>query len=293
MTQDHPVVSREQWTLARKQLLAAEKELTHLRDRLSQQRRGLPWVRIDKEYVFETPDGLKTLAQLFAGRSQLVVYHFMFGPDWEAGCKSCSFWADNFNGITAHMGQRDATLIAVSRAPLAKLQGFAKRLGWSFPWASSLQSDFNFDFHVSFRNEDGAARRGRLQLRAREAAVLGDARHQRVLQGRERRDLSTPTRATRAASTCSTPPITTWICCPRAATQARPAAHCMAWLNLRDQVWRVSDIRGGASGIALGSGLLMALLPKCPLCLAAQLSLLGLGAGAASAVATLLPGAGR
>jgi predicted dithiol-disulfide oxidoreductase (DUF899 family) len=154
MTQDHPVVSREQWTEARRRLLAAEKELTRQRDALSAERRALPWVRVDKEYVFDGPNGPQTLAQLFAGKSQLVIYHFMFGPDWEAGCKSCSFWADNFNGITAHLAQRDVTMIAVSRAPLAKLQAFARRLGWSFTWVSSFGSDFNFDFRVSFQADE-------------------------------------------------------------------------------------------------------------------------------------------
>ena len=154
MTENHRVVDPDQWLAERKELLAKEKEFTRLRDQVSRQRRELPWERVEKEYVFEGADGRRTLAELFDGRSQLVVYHFMFGPDWEAGCKSCSFWADNFNGITAHLRQRDATLIAVSRAPLPKLQAFAKRLGWSFPWASSLQSDFNFDYGASFTPED-------------------------------------------------------------------------------------------------------------------------------------------
>ena len=149
----HEIVDRTDWLEARRKLLAREKELTHLRDQLSAERRALPWVRVDKEYVFDGPDGRQTLSQLFAGRSQLVIYHFMFAPDWEKGCKSCSFWADNFNGITTHLEHRDVTFLAVSRAPLAKLQAFARRLGWNFKWVSSAGSDFNFDYHVSFSPE--------------------------------------------------------------------------------------------------------------------------------------------
>jgi predicted dithiol-disulfide oxidoreductase (DUF899 family) len=147
----HQVVSKSEWLEARKRLLAQEKEFTRMRDRLSAERRALPWLRIDKEYVFEGPNGRETLAQLFGDRSQLVVYHFMFAPDWEVGCKSCSFWADNFNGITTHLRARDVAFAAVSRAPLAKLQAFARRLGWTFKWVSSGESDFNYDFDVSFR----------------------------------------------------------------------------------------------------------------------------------------------
>lgn len=146
----HEVVSREEWIEARRQLLAREKKFTRLRDELNRERRELPWVRVEKEYVFEGPDGPETLARLFDGRSQLIVYHFMFGPDWDAGCKSCSFWADNFNGIIAHLNQRDVTFVAVSRSPLARLQAFRERMGWSFKWVSSLGNDFNRDYHVSF-----------------------------------------------------------------------------------------------------------------------------------------------
>ena len=152
----HEIVSKSEWLQARKQLLAKEKEFTRLRDQLSTQRRSLPWLRIDKKYVFEGPNGRETLADLFEGRSQLVVYHFMFAPEWDVGCKSCSFWADNFNGITAHLNQRDVTFVAISRAPLPKLQAFAKRLGWTFKWVSSSGSDFNFDFNVSFKPEQVA-----------------------------------------------------------------------------------------------------------------------------------------
>jgi predicted dithiol-disulfide oxidoreductase (DUF899 family) len=152
--QDHEVVSGDQWLHARKELLAKEKEFTRLRDQLSQARRALPWQRVDKEYVFETPAGKQTLADLFEGRSQLIVYHFMYGPDWDEGCPSCSFWADNFNGVDVHLKHRDITLIAVSRAPLETLDAYKKRMGWSFKWVSSLGTDFNFDFHVSFTPDE-------------------------------------------------------------------------------------------------------------------------------------------
>ncbi len=151
---DHRVVSRAEWTEARQQLLAEEKEFTHRRDALSEKRRTLPWVRIDKTYRFDGPEGRATLADLFASRKQLVVYHFMFAPEWEKPCKSCSFWADGYNGVGAHLEQRDTRLVAISRAPRAKLDERAKLMGWTFPWYSSDDSDFNYDFGVSFRPED-------------------------------------------------------------------------------------------------------------------------------------------
>lgn len=154
MLEDHPVVSREGWIKARKQHLAREKEFTRLRDQLSAERRELPWVRVEKEYLFDTDEGRQSLADLFAGQSQLIIYHFMFGPDWEEGCKSCSFWADNFNGIDIHLKHRDITLLAVSRAPLEKLNAYRKRMDWKFRWVSSLDSDFNRDYHVFFSGEE-------------------------------------------------------------------------------------------------------------------------------------------
>ncbi len=153
----HKVVPRDEWLAARGHLLAEEKELTRLRDELSEKRRALPWERVDKDYVFEGPEGKQSLAQVFDGRSQLIIYHFMFAPEAEVPCKSCSFWADNFNGIIAHLNQRDVTFVAISRAPLPKLQAFAKRLGWHFKWLSSGGSDFNYDYNVSFRPEDLAS----------------------------------------------------------------------------------------------------------------------------------------
>jgi predicted dithiol-disulfide oxidoreductase (DUF899 family) len=151
--QPHQIVSREEWIEARKAHMAHEKEYTRARDRLSQERRALPWVKVDKNYVFDSSDGKRTLADLFKGRSQLVVQHFMFAPDWSEGCKSCSFWADGFERMAPHLAARDTTLVAVSRAPLEKLLAFAKRMGWTFDWLSSAGSDFNYDFAASFTPE--------------------------------------------------------------------------------------------------------------------------------------------
>lgn len=152
--ENHKIASRAEWLDARKAYLAREKEFTRLRDQLSQQRRELPWVKVEKEYVFDGPNGKETLSELFAGRSQLLVYHFMFGPDWNEGCPSCSFWADNYNGIIVHLNHRDVTAITVSRASLERLEAYKKRMGWSFKWVSSLDSDFNRDYHVSFTDEE-------------------------------------------------------------------------------------------------------------------------------------------
>jgi predicted dithiol-disulfide oxidoreductase (DUF899 family) len=153
MTQ-HKIVSAEQWTEARKKLLAEEKALTHARDRVSQLRRDLPWVKVEKRYEFDTIDGKKTLADLFEGRSQLIVQHFMFGPDWEAGCVGCSFGADHADAAYQHLKHHDVTYVAASRAPLAKLQAYKKRMGWHFNWVSSLNNEFNYDFHVSFTRDE-------------------------------------------------------------------------------------------------------------------------------------------
>jgi predicted dithiol-disulfide oxidoreductase (DUF899 family) len=153
--ESHRVVSRNQWIEERKALLAREKEFTQLRDQLSHARRDLPWVRVDKDkdYVFDGAGGKQTLAELFAGRQQLIVYHLMFDPSWEEACSRCSFWADNFNGVLVHLNQRDVSLVAISRAPFAKLAAFQKRMGWSFNWVSSFANDFNHDYHVSFAPE--------------------------------------------------------------------------------------------------------------------------------------------
>ncbi|HEY5301431.1 MAG TPA: thioredoxin family protein [Acetobacteraceae bacterium] len=146
----HKVVSRDEWLAARKALLANEKALTRARDALSEERRRLPWVRVEKEYVFDGPDGRETLADLFAGRSQLIVKHFMLGPDWEEGCVGCSFQSDHIDGVLPHLEHHDVTLLAVSRAPFDKIDAFKKRMGWRFKWVSSFASDFNYDYNVSF-----------------------------------------------------------------------------------------------------------------------------------------------
>jgi predicted dithiol-disulfide oxidoreductase (DUF899 family) len=155
----HTVVSRKDWLAARKELLTKEKKFTRLRDQLSQERRQLPWVKVDKDYVFDGPQGKETLSELFDGRSQLIVYHFMFGPDWDAGCKHCSFWVDNFDKIIVHLNHRDVTMVAASRAPYGKLAAYKKRMGWNFKWVSSGDTDFNFDYHVSFTPEEEAKKK--------------------------------------------------------------------------------------------------------------------------------------
>lgn len=150
----HRIASRAEWLTARRELLEAEKELTRRTDEVARRRQELPWVRIDKSYRFETDEGGASLADLFRGRSQLLVYHFMFGPDYAGGCPACSAIADSFNGITTHLANHDVMLWAVSRAELPKLQAYKRRMGWSFPWASSLGSDFNFDFGVAFTEDE-------------------------------------------------------------------------------------------------------------------------------------------
>jgi predicted dithiol-disulfide oxidoreductase (DUF899 family) len=149
----HPVVPRDEWIAARKALLAKEKQLTRQRDQLAAERRKLPWVKVDKTYVFEGPNGKVTLADLFGGRSQLVIQHFMFGPDWEEGCVGCSFGADHVDSARQHFEHRDLSFAAVSRTAIAKIDAFKRRMGWRFPWVSSLGSDFNYDFGVSFTKE--------------------------------------------------------------------------------------------------------------------------------------------
>ncbi|UJW76464.1 DUF899 domain-containing protein [Rhizobium sp. SL42] len=150
---EHSVVSREEWLDARKALLASEKQMTRLRDKVNAERLALPWVRVDKDYAFDTPAGPRSLADLFDGRSQLEIYHFMFGPDWDAGCPGCSFFADHIDGMLPHLNNHDVTFVCVSRAPLDKIEAYKRRMNWQFPWVSSFGSDFNFDFHVSFTPE--------------------------------------------------------------------------------------------------------------------------------------------
>ena len=154
LKQEHNIVSQEEWIAARKELLTKEKELTRLSDQLSAERRKLPWVKVTKNYVFDAPGGKVTLGDLFAGRNQLVIQHFMFGPDWQEGCPSCSFMADHIDGALPHLAARDVTMAAISRAPLAKIEVFKKRMGWRFQWVSSYGGDFNADFHVSFTEKE-------------------------------------------------------------------------------------------------------------------------------------------
>jgi predicted dithiol-disulfide oxidoreductase (DUF899 family) len=154
MTTPH-IVNHDEWLAARKAFLAKEKAFTRQREELARERRALPWEKVDKAYAFEGPQGKLSLADLFDGRGQLIVQHFMFGPDWNEGCPGCSFWFDNFNGIEAHLAARDTSFVAVSRAPLDKLEAYKKRMGWTFRWVSSLGSDFNFDYGVSFKDGKG------------------------------------------------------------------------------------------------------------------------------------------
>jgi len=152
--EQNKVVSRDEWLAARKQFLEREKEVTQQIDQLSAERRDLPWVKVEKDYFFDTPNGRKSLSDLFDGRSQLIVYHFMFSPDWNEGCVGCSFFSDHVDGPNQHLQHHDVTFVAVSRAPLAKLEAYKKRMGWHFPWVSSSESDFNYDFHVSFTKDE-------------------------------------------------------------------------------------------------------------------------------------------
>jgi predicted dithiol-disulfide oxidoreductase (DUF899 family) len=150
----HKIVSREEWIQARNELLAREKEFTRARDRLSELRRALPWVKVEKAYTFEAAEGQKTLGELFGGKRQLIVQHYMFAPDWNEPCKSCSFWADGYDRMVPHLSARDTAFVAVSRAPIQKLLAFRKRMGWTFEWVSSEKSDFNYDFAVSFTPQE-------------------------------------------------------------------------------------------------------------------------------------------
>jgi predicted dithiol-disulfide oxidoreductase (DUF899 family) len=170
----HAIATRKEWLAARLELIEAEKELTRRSDEIAQQRQDLPWVRVDKAYQFDTPDGRASLADLFKGRSQLLIYHFMFGPDYKAGCPSCSAIADGFDGFAVHLANHDVMLWAVSRAPLAKLAAYKQRMGWNFPWASSHGGDFNFDFNVSFT--EAQQRDGNIEYNFRRAGLTMDTK---------------------------------------------------------------------------------------------------------------------
>jgi predicted dithiol-disulfide oxidoreductase (DUF899 family) len=169
--QGHRIVSADQWLAARKELLAKEKELTRLRDRITAERLALPWVRVEKNYVFDGPNGQETLAELFAGRSQLLVKHFMLGPGWREGCVGCSFEVDHVEGILVHLEHHDVTYVAVSRAPLVEIEAFKKRMGWRFKWVSSFGSDFNYDFHVSFTPHEVASGRAYYNYEVRDVGI--------------------------------------------------------------------------------------------------------------------------
>jgi predicted dithiol-disulfide oxidoreductase (DUF899 family) len=158
MTPQHEVVSHDDWTEARKALLAREKEFSRQREALARERRNLPWEEVSKDYVFDGPDGKLTLPDLFGGCSQLVVYHFMFPPEWDAGCPHCSFWADSFNGAPVHLRARDVCFAAISRAPIGKIAAYKQRMGWSFPWVSAGETDFNYDFGAAFSSDQVASR---------------------------------------------------------------------------------------------------------------------------------------
>ena len=195
----NPIVSREQWLTARLELLEAEKELTRRSDELARRRRELPWVRVAENYQFATEQGARSLAELFQGRSQLLIYHFMFGPDFTAGCPACSSIADSFNGIFVHLANHDVTLMAVSRAPLEKLQGYKRRMGWSFPWASSNGSNFNRDFGVSF--SEAEQRTGGIEYNYRREKSISDPTADEPLSGKSHKEWQ------RDASEENVPPV--------------------------------------------------------------------------------------
>ena len=199
----HTIVSREEWLAARKQHLLEEKELTRRRDRLNAARRELPWVKVEKEYIFDAPEGKVTLADLFDGRNQLIVHHFMFGPGWQAGCVGCSFAADHIEGTLVHLEHHDVSLVRVSRAPLAEIEPYRKRMGWRVRWVSSNGNDFNYDYHVSFTPEEIAKGKGYYNYDLREPRgeeVSGLSVFYKDASG----DVSTPIRLTRGATSSST-----------------------------------------------------------------------------------------
>jgi predicted dithiol-disulfide oxidoreductase (DUF899 family) len=204
----HKVVSHDEWIEARKRFLAKEKEFTRLRDELSRERRELPWTRVDKQYVFAGPSGKETLADLFAGHHQLIVQHFMFDPSWDAACKSCSFWADGYNGFFPHLEQRDLAFVAISLAPLDKITAFKQRMGWTFKWVSSLGSDFNRDYQVTETPEEKA--KGQAYYTTISASRSAESVPASACSTATTTAPSiTPIRAMRAGSICSTAPITT------------------------------------------------------------------------------------
>ena len=235
---DHPVATLDQWLAARRRLLDQEKELTRLRDRLSAERRAMPWLRIEKDYRFDGPEGPDMpLSALFGVRRQLVVYHFMFAPDWERPCKSCSFWADGYNGVTAHLEARDTRLVAISRAPREKLEAIAKRMGWTFPWYSSGDGDFNYDFDVSFRPEftmgEGAMRYNFEAIEPRMTDLPGISAFVREPDGAVYRTYSAYARGLDALN-----PAYQLLDVTALGRQEGALPHPMAWVKLRDEYAR-------------------------------------------------------
>ena len=221
--QPHRIVPQDEWVAARKAFLETEKRFTKARDELSRQRRELPWVKVDKRYLFDGPGGKETLAELFGGKSQLIAYHFMFGPDWEQGCPSCSFLSDHFDGAIAHLAQRDVTMLAVSRAPLPQIEAFRKRMGWRFKWVSSNGCDFNRDYHVSFTKDELEQRKAYYnyalgQFPAEEGPGISVFS---CSTGMRRAPSFTPTRPMRAGSTSWSAPTTCSILYRRAAMKRR------------------------------------------------------------------------
>ena len=230
---DHQIVSHEQWVEARKQLLAREKELTRLRDQLSRRAASCPGSASTRTTRSTGRTAGETLADLFDGRSQLVVYHFMFGPDWEAGCKSCSFWADNFERNVVHLAARDVTLVAVSRAPLAKLDAFSSGMGWTFKWVSSAGSDFNFDFGVSFTPEEQRGRQDLLQFRLRIRRASEAPGISVFHQATRRRHLPHLLRYARGLDMMNAA-YNYLDLVPKGRDEAEQRPHPMAWVRLRD-----------------------------------------------------------
>jgi predicted dithiol-disulfide oxidoreductase (DUF899 family) len=217
-TNPSKVVSEAEWLVARKNLLTREKELTRLRDEVSRHRRELPWVKVEKHYVFDGPNGKQALADLFGGRSQLIVYHFMFGPDWEEGCKSCSYLADHFDGANWHLPHRDVAFVAISRAPLPKLEAYKKRMDWRFKWLSSHGNDFNFDYHVSFTKEDEKKNEAYYNYRKGEF-MMDELPGLSVFYKNENATFFTPIPCTRAGSTFLLGLTTSSISCRRVVTR--------------------------------------------------------------------------
>jgi predicted dithiol-disulfide oxidoreductase (DUF899 family) len=232
---DRPIVTLDQWLAARRRLLDQEKELTRLRDRIAAERRAMPWLRIEKDYRFNGPEGPDLhFGALFGGRRQLIVYHFMFAPDWERPCKSCSFWADGYNGVTAHLEARDTRLAAVSRAPREKLDAIAKRMGWTFPWYSSGDGDFNYDFDVSFPPEftvgEGAMRYNFDAIEPRMTDLPGVSAFVRNPDGAIYRTYSAYARGLDALN-----PAYQLLDITALGRQEEDLPHPMAWVKLRDE----------------------------------------------------------